>query len=57
VKNGTTDHLRRATVTAALAGDLLALAAVVFTIPFIILAVGLPIAALVQLLLLIGRLF
>ena len=45
--------LRRA---GAIAGDLFALGGIVFCIPFVILAVGIPIAGIVQLLLWIGRL-
>lgn len=41
----------------ALAGDFLTLLMVVLSIPFVILAVGLPIALIVQLLLWIARLF
>jgi hypothetical protein len=40
----------------AIAGDLLALGVVVFCIPFVILAVGIPVAGIVQLLLWVGRL-
>lgn len=42
---------------AAIGGDMLALGAIVFSIPFVILGIGLPIALLVQLLLWITRLF
>ena len=47
-------QLRRA---AGLAGDVLLLGAVIFCIPFAILAIGIPVAFLVQLLLWIVRLF
>ena len=51
---GVAAQLRRA---GGLAGDVLMLGAVIFCIPFVILAIGLPVALFVQLLLWIVRLF
>lgn len=51
---GVAAQLRRA---AGVAGDALMLGTVVFCIPFVILAIGLPLVLLVQLLLWIARLF
>ena len=42
---------------AVIGGDVLALGTLVFSIPFVILAIGIPIALLVQLVLWAGRLF
>jgi hypothetical protein len=50
----TTRWRRRA---AEVGGDVLALAVVVASIPFVIVAIGLPIALVVRLLLWLGRLF
>lgn len=51
---GVAVQLRRG---AGLAGDVLLAGGVVFAIPFVILAIGIPIALVVQLLLRIARLF
>jgi hypothetical protein len=52
------DGASRAVETGVTAiGDVIALAGIVFCIPFVILAIGIPIALVVQLLLWVGRLF
>lgn len=51
--HGFAARLRR---VGALTGDLLVLAGILFCIPFVILAIGIPIALFVQLLLWVGRL-
>lgn len=51
---GVAAQLRRA---AGIAGDLFMVGGVVFCIPFVILAIGIPVALFVQLLLLIAQLF
>lgn len=52
-RHGLAARLRR---VVALTGDLLVLAGILFCIPFVILAIGIPITLFVQLLLWVGRL-